>query len=210
MTRDLVRALVVFVALTVICGLAYPVVVWGIGQAAFSDAADGSLIRVDGRVVGSARMGQAFASDAYFQPRPSAVDYSSVPAGEDPSLGASGGSNLGPNAQELADTVAERLQARAALEGVDPSDVPVDLVTASASGVDPDISVDAARLQVPRVARAAVARSRRGRGAGRRPCHRQDLRLPRKRTASTSCGSTSRSIGWRRRHDARSARRWPR
>ena len=80
--------------------------VWGVGQAAFSDAADGSLIRVDGRVVGSARIGQGFASDAYFQPRPSAVDYSSVPAGEPPSLGASGGSNLGPNAQELADTVA--------------------------------------------------------------------------------------------------------
>ena len=154
MTRDLVRALVVFVALTVICGLAYPVVVWGIGQAAFSDAADGSLVRVDGRVVGSARMGQAFASDAYFQPRPSAVDYSSRAGRRSASLGASGGSNLGPNAQELADTVAERLQARAALEGVDPSDVPVDLVTASASGVDPDISVPAARLQVPRVARA--------------------------------------------------------
>jgi K+-transporting ATPase ATPase C chain len=129
------------------------VVVWGIGQAAFADAADGSLIRVDGTVVGSARTGQAFASDAYFQPRPSAVDYSSVPAGEPPSLGASGGSNLGPNARELADTVAERLQQRAALEGVDPSKVPVDLVTASASGVDPDVSVAAARLQVPRIAR---------------------------------------------------------
>lgn len=154
MTRDLVRALVVFVALTVICGLAYPVVVWGIGQAAFADAADGSLIRVDGSVVGSARMGQGFASDAYFQPRPSAVDYSSVPAGEEPILGASGGSNLGPNSQELADAVAQRLRERAALEGVDPSRVPVDLVTASASGVDPDISVAAARLQVPRVARA--------------------------------------------------------
>ena len=153
MTRDLIRAVVVFAALTIVCGLAYPVVVWGIGQAAFGDAADGSLIRVDGRVVGSARMGQGFASDAYFQPRPSAVDYSSVPAGEAPSLGASGGSNLGPNSQDLADTVAERLQARAALEDVDPDRVPVDLVTASASGVDPDISVAAARLQVPRVAR---------------------------------------------------------
>jgi K+-transporting ATPase ATPase C chain len=153
-TRDLIRALVVFAALTIVCGLAYPVVVWGIGQAAFADAADGSLIHQDGRVIGSARMGQAFASDAYFQPRPSAVDYSSVPAGEEPGPGASGGSNLGPNAQELADTVAQRLQERAALEGVDPSRVPVDLVTASASGVDPDISVDAARLQVARVARA--------------------------------------------------------
>ena len=98
-------------------------------------------------------MGQAFASDAYFQPRPSAVDYSSVPAG-DPRAWRLRRLEPRPNAQELADTVAQRLQERAALEGVDPSKVPVDLVTASASGVDPDISVAAARLQVPRVARA--------------------------------------------------------
>src|SRR5215207_2266399 len=147
MARDAYRSLVVLLILTALCGVAYPVVVWGVGQAAFADAANGSLIERDGRIVGSARMAQAFAGDAYFQPRPSAVDYSSVAAGEDPSLGASGGSNLGPNAQALADTVEERLDARAALEGVPASQVPVDLVTASASGVDPDISPAAARLQ---------------------------------------------------------------
>ena len=105
MARDLYRSIVFAAVLTVLCGVAYPVVVWGIGQAAFADAANGSLLRGDGRIVGSARMAQGFAGDGYFQPRPSAVDYSSVPAGEAPSLGASGGSNLGPNAQELADTV---------------------------------------------------------------------------------------------------------
>jgi K+-transporting ATPase ATPase C chain len=133
--------------------VAYPVVVWGVGQVAFANAANGSLIDRDGRVVGSARMAQRFSADGYFQPRPSAVDYSSVPAGEEPGPGASGGSNLGPNARQLADTVRERLDARAALERVAPADVPVDLVTASASGVDPDLSPAAARLQVARVAR---------------------------------------------------------
>ena len=116
-TRDLVRSLVVFARPDRDLRPRLPGGSLGRRAGAFSDAADGSLIRADGRVVGSARLGQAFASDAYFQPRPSAVDYSSVPAGEDPSLGASGGSNLGPNAQELADTVAGAAAAAAATGG---------------------------------------------------------------------------------------------
>jgi K+-transporting ATPase ATPase C chain len=152
MARDAYRSLVLLLLLTALCGVAYPVVVWGIGQAAFADAANGSLISRNGQVVGSARMGQAFTGPTYFQPRPSAVDYSSVPGGDPPGLGASGGSNLGPNSQQLADDVHQRLVDRAALEGVSPTQVPVDLVTASASGVDPDISVAAADLQVARVA----------------------------------------------------------
>jgi K+-transporting ATPase ATPase C chain len=152
--RDAYRSVLALLVLTLLCGAAYPMTVWGIGQIAFADAAGGSLIERDGRVVGSARLGQAFGGDEWFQPRPSAVDYSSVPAGVDPILGSSGGSNLGPNAQQLADTVRQRLDARAALERVERTQVPVDLVTASASGLDPDISVGAARLQVARVARA--------------------------------------------------------
>ena len=121
-TRDLVRALVVFVALTVICGLAYPVVVWGVGQAAFCGRRR-RLAHPRRRPRGRARPAWARPSRptrTSSRARPPSTTRRS-PAGEAPSLGASGGSNLGPNAQELADTVAERLQARAALEGVDPS-----------------------------------------------------------------------------------------
>jgi potassium-transporting ATPase KdpC subunit len=153
MLRDLYRSLIAFLALTALCGVAYPVVVWGVGQVAFGDAADGSLIKRDGVVIGSARMGQAFAGAQWFQGRPSAYAYSGAPAGEDPVVASSGGSNLGPNAQALADAVGEALTARAELEGVAPTAVPVDLVTASGSGVDPDISLDSALLQVARVAR---------------------------------------------------------
>lgn len=146
MLRDTVRAIQALLLLTLLLGGAYPVAVWGLGRA-FADAADGSLIRRDGVVVGSARLGQPFAGDAYLAPRPSAVAWSTEGA-------ASGGSNLGPNSGELADLVRERIAAVAAREGIAPADVPVELVTASASGVDPDISLAGALVQAPRIARA--------------------------------------------------------
>ena len=145
LTRDLTRALVALVALTLITGVAYPVVVWAVGQVAFSYRAGGSLIRQNGVVVGSSLIGQAFPGARWFHSRPSAVDYNAD---------SSGASNLGPNSKALADA-AHRYAVRVAREdGVPLSSVPADLATASASGLDPDITVAAARVQVDRVARA--------------------------------------------------------
>ncbi len=144
--RQLRPAILVVVVATVVFGLVYPLAVTAIGQVAFSDKADGSLIEVDGVVVGSDLLGQAFASPAYFQSRPSAAG-----AGYDGS--ASSGSNLGPTNPDLLSSVDERIAAYRERNGL-ASDtmVPVDAVTASASGLDPAISVANARLQAPRVA----------------------------------------------------------
>jgi K+-transporting ATPase ATPase C chain len=141
-----VRAVLVF---TVVLGIGYPVVVTGVAQVIAPGRADGSLVEVDGEVVGSSLLGQSF-TDAdgdplpeYFQSRPSASDYDPL---------ASGGSNLGPNSEELATLIEERRTAVAELEGVDPADVPADAVTASASGLDMGISPEYAAIQVQRVA----------------------------------------------------------
>ena len=149
--RQLLAATRLLLVATVVLGIGYPLAVTGLAQLVAPGRADGSLVRVDGEVVGSSLIGQA-ATDAagdplpqYFQSRPSASGYDGA---------ASGGSNLGPNSPELADLVAERRAAVAALEGVDPADVPPDAVTASASGLDPDISPDYAAIQVDRVAEA--------------------------------------------------------
>lgn len=143
-----VRAVFVF---TVVLGVGYPLVVTGIAQVIVPAKADGSLVEVDGQVVGSSPIGQAF-TDAdgdplpqYFQSRPSASDYDGA---------ASGGSNLGPNSEELAALVEQRRAAVAAFNGIDPAAVPPDAVTASASGLDPHISPAYAALQVDRVAAA--------------------------------------------------------
>ena len=149
MRRQLLPALRIFAVLTVLCGLAYPLLITGIGQAAFGDQADGSLIKdASGAVVGSSLLGQAFEGDQWFQPRPSA-------AGDGYDATASSSSNLGPTNPELLDTVAERVAAYRKANGLSASaKVPVDAVTASGSGLDPHISVASARLQAPRVAEA--------------------------------------------------------
>jgi len=143
--RDITRSLLVLAALTLICGVAYPVAVWAIGQAGFSDRANGSLVHAGGRVVGSSLLGQDWKGAQWFRGRASAIAYDA---------NGSGGSNLGPNSRELATQVKERLGAAAKDAGVSAAQVPVDLVTASASGLDPDVSVAAALIQVQRVARA--------------------------------------------------------
>ncbi len=142
------QAFALLLSLTAITGLAYPFAVTGIAQLAFPNQANGSLILRDGRPIGSALIGQSFTDPEYFWGRPSATT-------PQPYNGtASGGSNLGPTNPALTDAVKARI---AALRAADPGNhapVPVDLVTASGSGLDPDISPAAALYQVPRVARA--------------------------------------------------------
>jgi potassium-transporting ATPase KdpC subunit len=151
MLRDALRSVLAVVACTVICGAAYPLIVWGIGQAAFSHQANGSLVRAGGRTVGSSQIGQTFTSARYFHPRPTALAVDGTPFYD---ASVSGGSNLGPNAKALADAVHARLVAVERTYGVAAKDVPADMVTASFSGLDPDISVANARVQAPVVAKA--------------------------------------------------------
>jgi potassium-transporting ATPase KdpC subunit len=145
MVRDIRRAITSLLVLTVLLGGVFPAAVWAVAQVAFSDRADGSLVVRDGTVVGSTLLGQGFTSPQYFQPRPSAVDYNAS---------GSAASNLGPNSAELAATVKDRIAAVSAANGIAADSVPVDLVTASGSGLDPDISRAGALVQVDRVAKA--------------------------------------------------------
>lgn len=139
-------ALKVLVVMTVLLGVAYPFAIYAAGRASDSTA-DGSLLRVDGRVVGSSLIGQNFpvADDEWFHSRPSAGDYDGL---------ASAPSNLAPSNPDLAAARAERRAAVAKVEGVAPSAVPEDALAASASGLDPHISPAYAALQIPRVAAA--------------------------------------------------------
>jgi K+-transporting ATPase ATPase C chain len=186
MRRQILPAILMLLAFTVLTGFAYPVVTWAVAQTAFRDKADGSLIQANGQVVGSSLIGQNFAKDEYFQPRPSAAGSNGYDAT------ASSGSNLGPsNPKLIADcspvprkddsgnpitddqgnpinetnpdgspvcdpnTVPQRVKAYRQTNGLsDDTPVPVDAVTASGSGLDPQISVANAKLQAPRVAKA--------------------------------------------------------
>jgi K+-transporting ATPase ATPase C chain len=147
--RQLFTGVLMVLAMTVLTGLMYPFVVVGVSQAAFKTKADGSLLTVGGKDVGSSLLGQTFTGEKYFHPRPSA-------AGADGYDGlASAPSNLGPSNEELVADVARRVGEYRATNGLAADAlVPVDAVTASASGLDPQISVANARLQAPRVARA--------------------------------------------------------
>lgn len=148
MIRNALRALRATAVLALLTGLAYPLVMTAVAQVTMPGKADGSLVTVDGRAVGSSMIGQLWEGEEWFHGRPSAVDYDAS---------TSSGSNLGPSSEALADLIAERADAILALEGpyvdgLEIGDIPVDLLTASASGLDPHISVAAAELQAPRIA----------------------------------------------------------
>ena len=143
-TRNLVVAALMTVVTTVLFGVVYPLVVTGLAQAIFPDRANGQLIEQNGKIIGSRIIGQAFSSPGYFRSRPSA-------AGTGYDAANSGGTNLGPTNKKLIDGV--KAAAEAAQKENPGTPVPVDLVTSSASGLDPHISPAAADFQVPRVAR---------------------------------------------------------
>jgi K+-transporting ATPase ATPase C chain len=157
MLKEIRPAIIVLVLLTLITGLAYPLAMTAIAGVVFPKQAQGSLIERDGKVVGSALIGQEFKEDKYFHGRPSAT------SGPDPAdstkttsapynAANSSGSNLGPTSKALNDRIKEDVDK---MKGENPSAaVPVDLVTASGSGLDPDISPEAALFQLPRVAKA--------------------------------------------------------
>jgi len=157
MLREIRPAIIILVMLTLITGLAYPLAMTEVAGAIFPKQAQGSLVERDGKVIGSALIGQQFKDDKYFHGRPSATtapdpadSTKTVPAPYNAAN--SGGSNLGPTSKALNDRMKEDVEK---LRAENPSArVPVDLVTTSASGLDPDISPDAALFQVPRVAKA--------------------------------------------------------
>ncbi|GAA2168243.1 potassium-transporting ATPase subunit KdpC [Pedococcus bigeumensis] len=140
--RQLVASLRMLLVLTVLLGVLYPAVVWGVGRAGLSDRADGSLVSRDGRVVGSSLLGQDFKGPKWFHGRPSASAYAG---------GVSGGSNLAASAQGQVSAVRER---QAAWPGIGEGAAPADALTASASGLDPHVSPANALAQVSRVAAA--------------------------------------------------------
>ncbi|MCP3387328.1 K(+)-transporting ATPase subunit C [Bradyrhizobium sp. CCGB12] len=157
MLREIRPAIVLLLALTAITGLAYPLAMTAIAGTLFPVQAQGSLIERDGKVIGSALIGQEFKDDKYFHGRPSAT-LAPDPNDSTKTISApynaanSGGSNLGPTSKALADRLKEDVDR---LKAENPNAaVPVDLVTTSASGLDPDISPEAAQFQVPRVAKA--------------------------------------------------------
>ncbi|WP_454644044.1 K(+)-transporting ATPase subunit C [Bradyrhizobium liaoningense] len=157
MLREIRPAIVLLLALTAITGLAYPLAMTAIAGTLFPVQAQGSLIEKDGKVIGSALIGQEFKDDKYFHGRPSATlapdpNDSTKTVSAPYNAANSGGSNLGPTSKALADRLKEDVDK---LKAENPNaSVPVDLVTTSASGLDPNISPEAAQFQVPRVAKA--------------------------------------------------------
>jgi potassium-transporting ATPase KdpC subunit len=146
--RSLITAILMTLVLTALTGIIYPLVVYGIAQAVFPWQANGCLVIRDGRVVGSNLIGQNFTQARYFHPRPSAAGDKGYDASD------SGGSNLGPTNRKLIENVMHALHELLEEDpGVTPHEVPIGMVTSSASGLDPEISPAGARLQVPRVAK---------------------------------------------------------
>lgn len=145
MKKNLITAVLITIVTTILLGIVYPLVVTALAQVLFHDKANGQLIKQNGNIIGSRIIGQPFTSDRYFDSRPSA-------AGNGYDAANSGGSNLGPTNQKLIDRINASVTSTQAENLGTP--VPVDLVTTSGSGLDPDITPAAALFQVPRIARA--------------------------------------------------------
>lgn len=146
MLTELKRGVLFTVVMMVLLGIGYHLLLWGFARVAFPSQAEGSLIRLnDGTIVGSRLIAQNFTRDEYFHPRPSAVDYNAA---------STGGSNYGPSNPDHLKALQERVDAAARLEGVPPSRIPSEMVTASGGGLDPHIPPQAAEVQAARVARA--------------------------------------------------------
>jgi len=145
MKEHLLTSIRLYLLLTLLLGFGYPAVVWAVGRLAFRDQAAGSLLRMEGRVVGSSLIGQTFADPRHFHSRPSAAGEK----GYDPT--ASGGTNLGPTSKKLADAVRSTVSAARAEDPTLSGPVPADAVTSSASGLDPHVSPEYARWQIARV-----------------------------------------------------------
>jgi len=146
MKTQLIISIKIFAFFTVLCGIAYPLLITGIAQLAFPEKANGSLIFQDNKVVGSELIGQKFDSNIYFSSRPSATDYNPLP---------SGGSNLGPTSSKLKQMVLDRKVQFLEFNQLSASEnIPAEMLYASASGLDPHISPKAALLQVGRIAKA--------------------------------------------------------
>lgn len=145
MLKEIRTSLVLLIVMIIITGVAYPALITGIAKTIFSAQASGSFIQKDGKIIGSALIGQQFTKAGYFHPRPSL-------AGNGYEAMSSAASNLSPTSKKLEDDIAARQEALALENPGKP--IPVDLLTASASGLDPHISVEAANFQVPRIAKA--------------------------------------------------------
>jgi len=143
--KILYQAFMLLIITTVISGILYPSIVTGIGQLAWRDKSNGSLIKKGDEIIGSELIAQPFLKPEYFWPRPSASNFSAVP---------SGASNLGPTSAVLAQQIADRRRDLAKANNIKESEIPMDLLTASASGLDPHISLEAAKIQINRIVEA--------------------------------------------------------
>lgn len=145
--KETITAIKAFIIFTILLGVVYPLAITGIAQVAFPQKANGSLIKANGQVVGSFLIGQKFDRPEYFNSRPSAVDYNAA---------GSGASNLGPSSKKLTEQVKKRVQSlKLTIQPSNPPTlIPADMVLTSASGLDPHISIENAKLQLPRIAKA--------------------------------------------------------
>ncbi len=146
MKTQFIISIKIFAVLTVLCGVIYPLLITGIAQTVFLKKANGSLITVNNKIVGSELIGQKFDSASYFQSRPSAVDYNPLP---------SGGSNFGPTSEKLKEQTSERVKRWIKSNpGISAEKIPAEMLFASGSGLDPHISPEGALLQVDRITKA--------------------------------------------------------
>jgi K+-transporting ATPase ATPase C chain len=174
MLKEFRPALILLMALSILTGMLYPALVTGLAKVAFPNASNGSLLESDGKIVGSRLIGQHFSDPKHFWGRPSAT--SPMPY----NAASSGGSNQGPLNPALEDAVKERIEALKASDPTQTAPIPVDLVTASASGLDPHISVAAALWQVPRIARRAASFRAGSQDSGHCPNRGSPVGLPRR------------------------------